>query len=502
MKKNLLFAGIFVMILTVLLTAFAKPALANLASGTAAFDEMDAYIERQFELLNVPGGSLVVVEGDQIVHARGFGDTGIRGQVPGPQTPYFIGSLTKSFTALAVMQLVEEGKIELDAPLQRYLPWFTMADAKAASQITVRQLMIQTGGISQLPGMKGLANFDDAPDSSERQARALQSDNLVHPVGAKWEYSNANFNLLGLVIEAASGMSYADYIQQHIFDPLQMEHSYTDKATAQQNGLAVGHEQWFGFPVPVNKLKVPVASLASGQLISSAEDMGHYLIAQMNRGKYGETQVLSAQGTVQMHKPAVETGMVGSYGMGWFVNATKAGNLVFHYGEVPDGFAYMAFLPEKDRGIVLLVNTNHQVYTYALWATAESAALMLADVSPQPNSWGIMPWILHAVLLLPVLQGILIYADQRRLKAWLSGAHTLPGRTRLWLLYIIPQTLVNLLLAVIAVAFPASGLLKFIMLFMGDIASVLILCGTLALAWLVWRTLWVAKILRRSAAAR
>ena len=227
--------------------------------------------------------------------------------------------------------------------------------------------------------MIGLANFDDAPDSTERQARALANEGLAHPAGTKWEYSNVNFNLFGLVIEAASGQSYADYVAEHIFTPLQMKHSYTDKAAAKQDGLTVGHEQWFGFPVAVPHLPVPQASLASGQLIASAEDMGHYLIAQMNQGEYEGVRILSEEGVAQMHQPAVETGMGGSYGMGWFVKDSSAGDLVFHYGEVPDGFAYMALLPVEERGLVLLVNTNQQAYTYALWALGEAAALGLAS---------------------------------------------------------------------------------------------------------------------------
>ena len=84
--------------------------------------------------LHIPGVSLAIVEGDRIVHLRGFGKARPGGEAPTPQTPFFIGSLTKSFTALAVMQLVEAGKIELDAPVQRYLPWFRVADPAGSAR--------------------------------------------------------------------------------------------------------------------------------------------------------------------------------------------------------------------------------------------------------------------------------------------------------------------------------------------------------------------------------
>ena len=100
-------------------------------SPSDAFEEIDAHIERQMERLNMPGVALAIVEGDKVVYLRGFGRARPGGEAPTPQTPFIIGSLTKSFTALAVMQLVEDGKVELDAPLQRYLPWFRVADPQA-----------------------------------------------------------------------------------------------------------------------------------------------------------------------------------------------------------------------------------------------------------------------------------------------------------------------------------------------------------------------------------
>ena len=125
---------------------FAVPAPWRNSSGRT-FEKIDIYVEEQLKRLNVPGAALAIVEGDPIVHQRGFGRARPGGEAPSPQTPFFIGSLTKSFTALAVMQLVEAGKVELDAPVQRYLPWFRVADPQASAQMTVRHLLNQTSGL-------------------------------------------------------------------------------------------------------------------------------------------------------------------------------------------------------------------------------------------------------------------------------------------------------------------------------------------------------------------
>ena len=205
------------------------------------FEEIDAHIEQQMERLNIPGAALAIVEDGEIVHQRGFGRARPGGEAPSPQTPFIIGSLTKSFTALAVVQLVEDGKVELDAPVQRYLPWFRVADPLASAQITVRHLLNQTSGLPQLSGLRPMTDFDDSPGATERQARALSTLVLARPVGSAWEYCNMNYNLLGLIIEAASGESYEVYVQNHIFTPLQMTHTYTSPAEAKHNGMAVGH---------------------------------------------------------------------------------------------------------------------------------------------------------------------------------------------------------------------------------------------------------------------
>jgi CubicO group peptidase (beta-lactamase class C family) len=233
------------------------------SSDAAPYDAIDRYIEQGLKRLNVPGAAVAIVEGDQIVHQRGFGQARPGGTPPSPQTPFILGSITKSFTALAVMQLVEAGKVDLDAPVQRYLPWFRVADPQASAQMTVRQLLNQTSSLSSASGWAPLADFDKSPGAGERQARALATLELTRPVGSAFEYSNMNYNLLGLIVEATSGESYAAYVQNHIFGPLDMRHSYTTRSEAAQNGLAMGHRYWFAYPLAAHDLPLPSGRVSS-----------------------------------------------------------------------------------------------------------------------------------------------------------------------------------------------------------------------------------------------
>lgn len=482
----------------VIILARTKPAAPILAKPTSdqpaqkALAGVDAYVETQLTRLNIPGAALAIVEGDKIVHMSAFGAASPAGEAPTPQTPFFIGSLTKSITALAVMQLVEAGKVELDAPVRCYLPWFQVADSQASEQMTVRYLLNQTSGLSQVVGMTPLAEFDDSPDAVERQARKLATFQPPRLPGAAWEYSNANYNLLGLIVEAASGESYTTYLQNHIFTPLEMHHSHTTKASAQQDGLAVGHRMWFGIPVAAPDLPVPGGSLPSGQLAASAEDMAHYLIAHLNGGRYGAVQVPSAEGIAEMHRPAAKANAagidMGAYGMGWFVEDTPHGRRVWHYGQTPDYFAYMALLPEQQRGLVLLVNANQMLLIFALSEVGTGAAELLAGGRPASFPWGVIPWLMGGVLLIPVMQIGGVIATLRRVRRWQQEPDSRPGRVRLWLLHILAPIGVNLLLVGPAVGLLATNLRKMILLFMPDLSWLLLICGGFALVWSFVRT--------------
>ncbi|MDJ0756863.1 MAG: serine hydrolase domain-containing protein [Ardenticatenaceae bacterium] len=508
-KRNFTFPLLFVIaILALVLRVFTRPATARQeVSENKPFEALDAYTAEHLARLNIPGAALVIVEGDEIAHLRSFGQARPNGEAPTPQTPFLICSLTKSITAMATMQLVEAGRVELDAPVQRYLPWFRVADPQASTQMTVRHLLNQTSGLPQTPGLIGLTNFDNRPNAMERQVRALSTLELARPVGKEFEYSNLNYNVLGLIIEAASGESYADYIQHHVFDPLEMSHSYTSKAAAQQNGMAIGHRLWFGFPVAApNPPPVP-GSLASGQLISSAEDMGRYLIAHLNDGRYRDVQILSGSGIDELHRPAVEARAMdislGHHAMGWFVEEHEQTTILTHTGTAPDFYAYMAIIPEQKRGMVLLVNANHVMIDKTIMTEgATNIARQLAGLPPVPLRSASVPWILRALPLVPLLQIAGVAFTLRILRRWRGDPGRRPRGAKLWGLHIALPLLPNLVLAALPLVLLGSGFLNFMRLFMPDFTWISLISGSFALVWLVVRPWLVLSSPRRPGKAR
>ena len=344
------------------------------------FTAVDAYIRRQMKDARIPGLALGIVHDGHLVHLRGFGRADDSGRAFTPQTPLFIGSNSKSFTALAVMQLAEAGKVDLDAPVQHYIPWFRVADPQASALITVRHLLNQTSGLTERAG-RG-ATLAAGMHPLEPAVRALAAIRLARPPGAAFEYSNLNYTTLGLVVELAAREPFEAYLKRHIFEPLGMRHTYTAIEDARRGGLASGYRYWFGFPVafeaPPHGSTVP-----TGGIISTAEDMSRYLAMYQGGGRYGGQVVLSAAGIAEMMRPGppqIRGAFAGAgYGMGWFTGPWGGVDASYHPGDEPGAHAGMALVTQGTWGVVVLFNVGtHGGALPGLLAVEQSVTGMVA----------------------------------------------------------------------------------------------------------------------------
>lgn len=343
-------ARYFLVSLLTLVVIQTQTATVQLNSNTPLnTNAIDAYIASKMRFLPIPGVAVAIVKDDEIVYLKGYGEADSSGRPVTPQTPFIIGSITKSLTALAVMQLVEAGKVELDAPVQKYIPWFRVADANASPQITVRQMLHQTSGLPMLREPQ----FSPAQDTGalERTVRSLAHAQLSYPLGQGHEYSNANYDTLGLLVQTVSGESYEEYVKQQIFAPLDMKNSFASQEEAQAHGMAVGHRRRFGIPVAVT-FPYSRSELPAGYLISSAEDMAHYIIAEMNGGRYKSASVLSREGiALTQAEPAPN-----AYAMGWEHADLNGHHLVCHDGGTPNFQTSLFFDPEARVGVFVAAN--------------------------------------------------------------------------------------------------------------------------------------------------
>jgi CubicO group peptidase (beta-lactamase class C family) len=364
--------------------------------GTLA--AIDGYLAARQKALRIPGMALGIVSGDQVVHLSAFGRADATGRPVTAKTPFVIGSLSKAFTATAVLQLVDAGKLELDSPIQHYIPWFTLRDAEASKRITVRQLLNQTSGITTLSSQKRSTEGDRGATSIELRVASLRVDELGAAPGERFQYSGANYATLGLLVQLVSGERYGDYLRSHVFGPLGMNHSFTDEAEAMADGLTSGHLYWFGFPVethlPFNRGSVP-----QGYVMSTAEDIAQFLLMQLNQGTAAGWSVLSPPAVREMQRPAVETNKPETfYGMGWEIGSTAGVPSLWHEGSVFNYHANMVLLPALRCGFVLLENAYSGPDEGRLNNLADGVTLLLTGSEPPSSSPNRALAVAYAVL--------------------------------------------------------------------------------------------------------
>jgi CubicO group peptidase (beta-lactamase class C family) len=495
-------ATVAVLLLVVVqVTGSSAPLARAVPAAAPDFAVIDHFIETEMHAQRIPGLALGIVQGDQIVHLRGFGRADASGRAVAPDTPFIIGSVSKSFTALAIMQLVEVGKVDLDAPVQRYLPWFRVADEAASAQITVRHLLNQTSGISSKTGRSYQGSGDTSDRALERAVHKLRSADLTTPVGATHQYSTINYSVLGLIVQSVTGQSYETYIQEHVFAPLEMRQSFTSEAQAQPQGLATGHHYWFGRPrgvdLPYNRGLLP-----AGYLIASGEDMAHYLIANLNEGRYGSAAVLSPAGMAELHRAAVPAAeSATSYGMGWFVGPVNGIPAVHHQGETFNFHANVVLVPEGQWGVVVLINAENSLDLFTagrIGSISKGVTSLLAGAQPPPppsntTIVAVVYSLLLGVVVLQVggmLRSVLALRRSRVLHGWfgprwqIALALALNLGWALLIVVVLPRMLLGLPLLVIATGFP-------------DLGYPLLVSGVVALGWGIARTVWAVVALRR-----
>jgi len=416
------------------------------------FDAIDAYVQEQMQEMRIPGAALGIVKGDKIVHLEGFGDADDSGREVTPQTPFKIGSTSKSFTALAIMQLVEEDKVRLDAPVQSYIPWFRVADEEASSRITVRHLLNQTSGIPTAAGLTYMYKRDSSKAALEKEVRAARDVELAHPPGKVMQYSNLNYSTLGLIVQMVSGVSYEQYVKEHVLTPLGMKNSFMFLPEAERHGLATGHQFWFGRPFPGGGLAYNRAITPTGLITSDARDMSRYLVAHLNGGHSDGARVLSSEGIAELHRGAANMGQSDeSYAMGWIEGEMDGVPVVWHNGDTGDFHATMILVPKSKWGVVLLMNGSNDLRG-SMDTTANGVVARLVGVEPPPPP-GLLqePFLIILLVILAVgaLQALGIVRSAVLIRRWRTHPAQRPnGVVRVGLRVVTPLVL-NLLWAVI-----------------------------------------------------
>lgn len=357
------------------LYAFAPhpPAIPSSVKNTI---ELDALFEALTASGNPPGLSVVVVKEGQIVYNRAFGFADRpRAARSTPDTVYHWWSMTKIPTAIAIMQLQEQGMLRIDDPVINYLPWFeAFSSSGAAPVITVRHLLQHSSGLPDtMPAMIGWVHYDDQSRNQTEIARQQLSkfNRLEFEPGTRAAYSNYNYMLLGAVIEAVSGESYESYLTNHILRPLGMSNTSFVYSTEMAEREAAGslpvihvYTPLLPFLLDMKALirerqgnifwfqRVYIDATPSTGLVGPAPDVARLMSAYLNHGVIDGTTILSPQSVSELTATAALDGR----GLGWSVGEWNGKGYLEHAGGGPGFATEMMLFPESNLGIAILAN--------------------------------------------------------------------------------------------------------------------------------------------------
>ncbi|NOT87004.1 MAG: beta-lactamase family protein [Lysobacter sp.] len=336
-------------------------------------EQVDAYIEQGMRQLEIPGAAVALIADGKITHLKGFGDIDGAGTPVSAKTPFQLGSVSKSFAALVVLQLAEEGRLSLDDPVSKYIPYFRADDKTASDKITVRHLLSHRSGLTTLDGNRHQDTTYRGDDAMERVIRELRSAHLFAMPGDRFQYSNANYIVLAQLIETVEKVPYEKVVKARIFSKLGMNNSYVQIADAATAEPAVGHTQWFGRTFERNFI-AGRAMMGPGGITASAEDLAAYLIAVFENDPRIMPKALSE---------ALARERKGGYEFGWEFDTVDEQRVVFHGGLNPGFLAMVKYTPDTRKGALVLTNMSSSLEgNFIYGATDYALGLPPTDISP------------------------------------------------------------------------------------------------------------------------
>ena len=330
------------------------------------FKKLSQRIVSEMKRLEVPGVAVGVWH-DGKEYTAGFGVTSLEHPLPvTPDTLFQTGSISKTFTGTLMMQLVEQGKVDLDAPVRRYIRDFKVRDKEVSQRVTVRHLLTHMGGwVGDY-----FNDFGAGDDALEKMVKDIAKLPQIQPLGTIWSYNNTGFNVATRIVEVVTEKPYEQAAQEMLLDPLRLDMSFFYPSDVLfTHGFVVGHQKIRGRVQVARPWAIGRAGSGMGGLVSTVKDLLKYARFHMSNGR---KNVITGQSLRAMRLPQADAGGRGAMGITWFIR--KAGDLtVYAHGGATHGQqAYFFFIPEKDFALAILTNSddggiiNAGVFNWAL----------------------------------------------------------------------------------------------------------------------------------------
>lgn len=357
---------------------------------TSAIDLFSAWVEAQMAYRGLPGLAVGVVHRQEVVWAQGFGFADLARQSPAtPQTIYRIASITKLFTATAVLQLRDAGKLQLDDPVHKHLPWFVIQNAHEDTPvITIRHLLTHTAG---LPREADFPYWIDQhfPTLAQIEATINQQHTAV-PTGTRWKYSNLGLALAGAIVAQASGQPYETYIQEQILRPLAMANTFVQTIARNHEQLAVG----YGRRLP-GRLERDVMPFTDAQgltpaanMATTVQDLARFACFQFGDGTAGDRRILRQSSLQEMQRIHwLEPGWQAGWGLGFRILRQGDKTTIGHGGAVLGYRTLIHLRPQDKIGVIVLTNADDgDPLAFADKAFNWIAPAVLQAAAPEPEA--------------------------------------------------------------------------------------------------------------------
>lgn len=318
------------------------------------YSDLCDYIWDVMKRVGIPGAAIGVLH-DGEIHTSGMGITHIEHPIDvNADTLMQIGSVTKTFTGTVAMMLVEDGKLELDTPIQEIMPDFKLSDNKTAEQVTTRHLLTHVGGWMG----DYFDDFGDGDSALTQYVNAVKTMPQITQLGKYWSYNNAAFGIAGRVIEVLSGQTYEDFVAERIFKPLGMDKTFFFERDVMLHRFAVGHHVSADGATVANPWSIARAANAAGRISSTVNDMLKYAQFHLSGGLAADgTRLLSQTAVEQMQESQIEVGgFLDAMGISWMLDDLDGVKVVHHGGATNGQLALLTLIPEQSLAFMLLTN--------------------------------------------------------------------------------------------------------------------------------------------------
>ena len=316
------------------------------------FKKVAQKIVSEMKRLQVPGVAIGIWHAGK-EYSEGFGVTNVEHPLPvTPDTLFQTGSISKTFTGTLMMQLVEQGKVDLDTPVQKYIKDFKLRDKDAAKKVTIRQLLTHMGGwVGDY-----FNDFGNGEDALAKMVKDIVKLPQVQPIGTIWSYNNTGFNIASRVIEIVTKKSYEQAVQEMLFNPLKLNMSFFYPSDILfTHRFVVGHQKVKNKVQVARPWAIGRAGNGVGGVVSTVKDLLKYARFHMSNGK---KSVITGRSLRAMRIPQVSMGPRGLMGITWFIRKADGLTIYAHGGATNGQQAYFFFIPKKDFALAILTNSD------------------------------------------------------------------------------------------------------------------------------------------------